>query len=83
MQMDVVVEKQGHTEQEGVHRSPAEPPERAQQQRGIHFRFQLLVQATLERNVHQIEKVEMAEPDDAENDVAPAEHEVDERGAAE
>jgi len=62
---------------ERVHRAPAEPPERPQQQRRVYLRLELLVQAALEGDVHQVEEVQVTEPDDAEHDVTPPQEQGD------
>src|SRR5205814_548277 len=73
-----VFEPEQHpAKQKRVHRAPAEPPERAQQQLRVHLRLQFFVQVALEGRVDQVEEVQVPDPDDAESNVAEAQKNAD------
>src|SRR5262245_13557158 len=66
--------------EEGDHRAPPEPPQGAREERGVDLLLRLLVDRPLEGDVHEVEEVEVPDPDDPREDVGPAEDQLEELG---
>ena len=71
--LDVDQVEEREAEEERPHRAPAEEVQRAQDQRRVHLRLELLGQAALEGQVDEVEEVQVPDPGDARDDVEPAE----------
>ena len=68
------IAKYSQTSEHRYYRAPAKVPERTAQQIGIDLLLRVGIEAFLDRNVYEVEKVEQADPGDAGDEVEPAQH---------
>src|SRR5207247_2448706 len=75
--VEVVHHQEDDAEDEGDHRAPPERIERPRDELRVHDLLRGRIDRALEGDVHEIEEIEVPDPDDAGEDVGPPENQIE------